>query len=130
MIPVFRAATALQRYAPMFVVDVWTLRVPSSARLSATSPLPSYVIAAIEAHVSAAYRRMTRVSPSPPAAPASRAAPADPGAPVMTSPVTAAATRTRLWRMAASDLSQTLRLAVGALSTAATGTPPSCARRR
>src|SRR4051812_20855100 len=43
-------------YAPMLVVEVWTLRDPSALRLSAGRPDCSSVIATNEAHVSLAYR--------------------------------------------------------------------------
>ena len=41
-------------YAPMFVVEVCTLRVPLALRLSAGSPLCSSVIAANDAHLPSA----------------------------------------------------------------------------
>src|ERR1700742_3972159 len=56
MIPSRWAATALHMYAPMFVVDVCTLVVPSALRMSAGNPDAGSVIAAIDAHVSWAYR--------------------------------------------------------------------------
>ena len=54
MMPSSSATTALHMYAPMFVVDVWTLRVPSLSRMSAGSPLPASVIASNERHVPSA----------------------------------------------------------------------------
>jgi hypothetical protein len=54
MMPRSRATTALHRYAPMFVVEVCTLRVPSSPRLSAGNPVRASVMAASDAQVSAA----------------------------------------------------------------------------
>ena len=44
-------------YAPMLVVDVWMLRVPSAFRLSAGSPESVSVIATNEDQVSRAYWR-------------------------------------------------------------------------
>ncbi len=49
------ATTVLHMYAPMFVVDVWTLGVPSAARLSAGSPVSASVIATNDAQVCSAY---------------------------------------------------------------------------
>src|ERR1700755_3088908 len=57
MIPSRCAATALHMYAPMLVVDVCTLVVPSALRMSAGNPEAGSVIAAIDAHVVWAYRR-------------------------------------------------------------------------
>ena len=54
MTPSRSAATALQRYAPMFVGEVGVLRVPSAFTKSAGSPVRSSVIATNEAHVPAA----------------------------------------------------------------------------
>ena len=54
MIPSRSATTVLQRYAPMLVVEVWTLRAPSERRLSAGRPVSSSVIATNPAHVSRA----------------------------------------------------------------------------
>ena len=54
MIPRRSATTVLHMYAPMFVVDVWTLRVPSAARLSAGSPDDGSVIATNDAQVCSA----------------------------------------------------------------------------
>jgi hypothetical protein len=54
MIPSRSAATALQRYAPTFVVEVCTERPPSPSSTSAGSPLRWSVIAANDAHVSRA----------------------------------------------------------------------------
>ena len=51
------ATTALHMYAPMFVVDVCTLRVPSYLSESAGSPVRSSVIATNDAHVPRAYSR-------------------------------------------------------------------------
>ena len=48
------ATTALHMYAPMFVVEVWTLVVPSALSTSAGSPLFASVIATKDAHVSLA----------------------------------------------------------------------------
>ena len=55
MIPSRSAATALHMYAPMFVVDVCTLVVPSALSTSAGRPEFSSVIAANDAHVVSAY---------------------------------------------------------------------------
>ena len=63
MMPRRSAATALHMYAPMFVVDVCTLVVPSALRMSAGSPERSSVIATNDAHVPFAY---VRSSPPPP----------------------------------------------------------------
>ena len=41
-------------YAPMFVVEVWTLRVPSAFSVSAGRPLCSSVMATNDAQVPAA----------------------------------------------------------------------------
>ncbi len=54
MIPSFSATTALHMYAPMLVVDVWTLRVPSRSRMSLGKPERSSVIATNERHVPSA----------------------------------------------------------------------------
>ena len=54
MIPSRSAATALHRYAPMFVVDVCTSRRPSANSWSVGRPDAGSVIAAIDAHVPAA----------------------------------------------------------------------------
>jgi hypothetical protein len=54
MIPRRSATTVLHMYAPMFVVDVWTLAVPSAFRLSAGRPVFGSVIATNEAHVCSA----------------------------------------------------------------------------
>jgi len=48
------AATALHMYAPMLVVDVCTLRVPSRPKMSGGRPLCSSVIAANERQVPSA----------------------------------------------------------------------------
>jgi hypothetical protein len=53
-IPSSRATSVLHMYAPMFVVEVWTLRLPSAARLSAGNPDCGSVIASNERQVSAA----------------------------------------------------------------------------
>ena len=45
------ATSALHMYAPMFVVEVWSLRVPSALSVSAGSPLSRSVIATNDAHV-------------------------------------------------------------------------------
>jgi hypothetical protein len=45
MKPSRRAETALHMYAPMFVVEVWTLLLPSLLRMSAWSPDDGSVIA-------------------------------------------------------------------------------------
>ena len=45
------AATALHMYAPMFVVEVWTLVLPSLFRMSAGRPEERSVIATNDAHV-------------------------------------------------------------------------------
>src|SRR3954471_12281139 len=57
MKPSRRATTALHMYAPMFVVDVCTLVLPSPFRLSAGSPDDRSVMAANDAHVRSAYWR-------------------------------------------------------------------------
>src|SRR5689334_1929958 len=57
MMPSRRATTALHMYAPMFVVDVCTLVVPSEFRLSAGSPDDGSVMATNDAHVRWAYCR-------------------------------------------------------------------------
>src|SRR4051794_3754275 len=57
MVPSRSTTTVLHRYAPMFVVEVWTLGVPSAWRLSAGRPLSGSVIATSDAQVSAAYPR-------------------------------------------------------------------------
>ena len=54
MIPSRSATSALHMYAPMFVVDVCTLRVPSALSESAGSPLRASVIATNDAHVPSA----------------------------------------------------------------------------
>src|SRR3954447_17013259 len=51
MNPSRRAATALHMYAPMLVVDVWTLVVPSALSTSAGSPESVSTIAVNESHV-------------------------------------------------------------------------------
>ena len=51
MKPSRRATTALHMYAPMFVVEVWTLVVPSALSTSAGSPLFASVIATNDAQV-------------------------------------------------------------------------------
>ena len=48
------ATSALHMYAPMFVVEVWTLVLPSALSASAGSPLCASVIATNDAHVSSA----------------------------------------------------------------------------
>jgi hypothetical protein len=52
--PSSRATSVLHMYAPMLVVEVWTLRVPSAARMSAGSPDRGSVMASKERQVSAA----------------------------------------------------------------------------
>jgi hypothetical protein len=54
MIPSCSAATALHMYAPMFVVDVCTLVVPSVLSASGGRPVRSSVIAANERQVPSA----------------------------------------------------------------------------
>jgi hypothetical protein len=54
MMPSRSATSALHMYAPMFVVEVCTLRVPSNFSVSAGSPLCASVIAANDAHVPSA----------------------------------------------------------------------------
>src|SRR3954469_1509539 len=93
MMPRRCAATALHRYAPMFVVEVCTLGVPSASRLSAGRPEPGSVIAASDAHVCTAYWR-SWASPAPVLARA-------PPAPIATSSAASAATAPTLDRMAA-----------------------------
>ena len=51
MIPSRSATSALHMYAPMFVVEVWTLVLPSALSASAGSPLRASVIATNDAHV-------------------------------------------------------------------------------
>ena len=51
MIPSRSATSALHMYAPMFVVEVWTLVLPSEFSASAGSPLCASVIATNDAHV-------------------------------------------------------------------------------
>src|SRR4051794_35308066 len=57
MNPSRRATTALHMYAPMFVVEVCRLVVPSLSRLSAGSPEDASVIASNDAQVRSAYWR-------------------------------------------------------------------------
>ncbi len=52
--PSFSAATALHMYAPMLVVDVCTLVVPSRLRMSGGRPDRSSVIVANDRHVACA----------------------------------------------------------------------------
>ena len=67
MKPSRSATTALHMYAPMFVVEVCTLRVPSALRMSDGSPDRSSVIATNDAHVFAAYSLSWRsLPPCPP----------------------------------------------------------------
>ena len=54
MIPSRSATMALHMYAPMFVVDVSALVVPSAFSLSAGSPVVGLVMATKDAHVSRA----------------------------------------------------------------------------
>ena len=54
MIPSRSATMALHMYAPMFVVDVSALVVPSEFSLSAGSPVVGLVMATNDAHVSRA----------------------------------------------------------------------------
>ena len=54
MIPRRSAATALHMYAPMFVVDVCTERVPSASSRSVGRPVAGSVIATNEAQVPSA----------------------------------------------------------------------------
>src|SRR3954469_22798193 len=58
----------------MLVVEVWTLVPPSASRTSAGRPESGSVMAAIEAHVVAAYWRRWRWSPPPPPPPGAVAA--------------------------------------------------------
>ena len=55
MMPRRWAATALHMYAPIFVVDVCTLRLPWLVRTSAGRPERPSVIATKDAHVRFAY---------------------------------------------------------------------------
>ena len=48
------ATSALHMYAPMFVVEVWTLVLPSALSASAGRPLCASVMATNDAHVSSA----------------------------------------------------------------------------
>src|SRR5687767_1878993 len=57
MIPSRSATTVLHMYAPMLVVDVCTLAVPSALRLSAGRPVLASVIATKDAQVCSAYPR-------------------------------------------------------------------------
>ena len=54
MNPRCRAETALHMYAPMLVVEVWTLLVPSLSRMSAGSPDDGSVIATNDSQVRSA----------------------------------------------------------------------------
>src|SRR4051794_2872284 len=95
MMPSRRAATALHMYAPMLVVDVCTLVLPSALRMSAGSPESGSVMAAIDAHVRSAYAR----SGAPSRPPVVAACAVD--APTVTSSATSAATLPTLDRMRA-----------------------------
>ena len=64
MIPSRSATSALHMYAPMLVVEVCTLRVPSASRRSAGSPERSSVIATNEAHVAVAYACNCSLAPA------------------------------------------------------------------
>ena len=60
MRPSSSAATALHMYAPMFVVEVCTLVVPSALRMSAGRPERSSVMATKDSQVPFAYARSSR----------------------------------------------------------------------